>query len=165
MTRPWASGRKTLWFFCLWISGTWHMLRAQHMLGDWVVVGFSGCEQTFEDVASIPYFTCFLKGWPYCVCWDMPVAPSTGHDLSCLCCSFLPIASCSFSWRAGSLIMLCYFDWTNTHLSLKLRVKCHLPDFVIWISCTHISAMLCTDCRGINCLAVLNCLLAWLSVH
>lgn len=149
LIRPWASGRKTLSLVHLWTPSTLHMLGAQYMLGDWIIVRFLGCEQTFEEVESIRILHAFQR--------------DEGNV-------------CSSLYRPGSLMPLlillggrfpapCYFGLANTHSSLKRHVKCHLPAFLIWSSCTLISTVLCTDHQGTNCLAVSNYLLAWLSLH
>ena len=89
MTSPWVSGRKMLWLVHLWTPGSWHILRAPHMLGDWSVARFLGWDQTFEDMESIPYLIRISKGWPHYTCSEIFVALSIGEVPSCLCCSFL----------------------------------------------------------------------------
>lgn len=134
MTSPWVSGRKIWWFLLLWTPGSWHILRAPHMLGDWTVIRFSGWEQTFEDMESIPSLIWISKGWPHYTCSEIFVALSTGEVPSCLCCSFLHKLFLLLEGR-----LLAPISFLPIHLSSFTSEV--FPDPLIWGSSTLVSVV------------------------
>lgn len=154
MTSPGDSARKTVWFVQLWTPGTWHILRATHMLDNWTVARFSGWEKTFEDMESIPYRIWISKGWPHYTHSEIFVAPSMSEIHSCLCCSFLHKLSLLLEGQFP--VPISFFS----HSSLKHHIW-RFP----WFS--HLEFLhsyfhrLSTDHQ--SSIAVLNSQLAWLS--